>query len=584
MSTTRNTIKLFLRQAWQYPYRTSGLIVGAVLAPLVGAFVAPYIISIFLDRLQSGSLNLDDAWPLIGVYLVAQIYGEIIGWRLNLYLNWTMLASANRDLYEKIFTTLSRHSLGFHGNRFGGALVSQTTKLITAFERFWDTITFQFVPSVTSVIAAVTILSFTFWQYAVVLAVLSVVFVTIIIKGSKLMSSRSREEAQAHTNVNAQVADAITNIATIKSHGTEDRELEAINEKTLTWKQKSLHTMRGFLFVSTGYSSMIVVLNTSALIAAVWASSNNLISIAAVYLAITYTFTVARQLWEMNSVMRNYHRFTGDAYDMVEILNKDFDIEDSESKKLKVTKGRVSFENVVFSYDKEDKKVFNKLSLDIEPGQKVGLVGHSGAGKTTVTHLLLRFADINEGSIIIDDQDIKKITQKSLRQCIAYVPQEPMLFHRSLRENIAYGKPGASEKEIFEAAKKANALEFIEKLPKGLDTLVGERGVKLSGGQRQRVAIARAILKDAPILVLDEATSALDSESEKLIQEALNKLMKNRTSIVIAHRLSTIAKLDRIVVMDNGQIIEDGTHQQLLKAGGTYAGLWSHQSGGFIEE
>ncbi len=218
------------------------------------------------------------------------------------------------------------------------------------------------------------------------------------------------------------------------------------------------------------------------------------------------------------------------------------------------------------------------------PGQKVGLVGHSGSGKTTLTRLLLRFSDVDKGTVSIDDQDISAITQASLRRAIAYVPQEPLLFHRSLRENIAYGRPDATDKQIREAARKAHALEFIDKLSSGLDTMVGERGVKLSGGQRQRIVIARAILKDAPILVLDEATSALDSESEQLIQASLAELMKGRTTVVIAHRLSTIQKMDRIIVLEDGKIIEDGSHASLLAKKGTYAGLWAHQSGGFIEE
>jgi ATP-binding cassette subfamily B protein len=240
---------------------------------------------------------------------------------------------------------------------------------------------------------------------------------------------------------------------------------------------------------------------------------------------------------------------------------------------------------VSFAHDNgKGEHVFDKFNLTVPAGQRVGLVGHSGSGKTTLTRLLLRFSDIDAGKIAIDGQDIAKVTQRSLREAIAYVPQEPMLFHRSLRENIAYGKPNASEEEIRRAAQQANALQFIESLPEGFDTTVGERGVKLSGGQRQRIAIARAILKNAPILVLDEATSALDSESEKLIQESLAELMKGRTSIVIAHRLSTIAKLDRIVVLDKGRIAEDGTHTELIKQGGVYSSLWAHQSGGFIEE
>jgi ATP-binding cassette subfamily B protein len=232
----------------------------------------------------------------------------------------------------------------------------------------------------------------------------------------------------------------------------------------------------------------------------------------------------------------------------------------------------------------KDDSLFSKLNLHIKAGEKIGLVGHSGSGKTTLTKLLLRFNDIDSGEILIDGQNVAAITQEDLRRHVAYIPQEPLLFHRSIRENIAYGKPEASDEEIEEAAKKAYATEFIDKLPAGYNTLVGERGVKLSGGQRQRIVIARAILKDAPILVLDEATSALDSESEKYIQAALMELMKKRTAIVIAHRLSTIQKMDRIIVLDHGTIVEEGSHKDLIKQNGTYAKLWAHQSGGFIEE
>jgi ATP-binding cassette subfamily B protein len=241
---------------------------------------------------------------------------------------------------------------------------------------------------------------------------------------------------------------------------------------------------------------------------------------------------------------------------------------------------------VQFSYpdDTTAKSVFSALNLNIEAHQKIGLVGPSGGGKSTLTRLLLRFEDIQSGSITIDGQTIAAVTQSSLRQAISYVPQEPLLFHRSIGDNIAYGKPGASDNEVREAAHKAHALEFIEALPQGFNTIVGERGVKLSGGQRQRVAIARAILKDSPLLVLDEATSALDSESEAAIQSALQELMAGRTTLVIAHRLSTIQRLDRIVVLENGTVIEDGSHAALLAQKGLYSRLWQHQSGGFIED
>ena len=248
-----------------------------------------------------------------------------------------------------------------------------------------------------------------------------------------------------------------------------------------------------------------------------------------------------------------------------------------------ISDATIDFRHISFQHEEQKEKLFSDFTLTIPAGKSIGLVGISGSGKSTLTKLLLRFDDVKAGAIYIDGQDIRDVTQKSLREAIAYVPQESSLFHRSVLENIAYGKPDATEEEIKKAAKLANAAEFIKKLPEGYQTMVGERGIKLSGGQRQRIAIARAILKDAPILVLDEATSALDSESEALIQEALNNLMKGRTSIVVAHRLSTIAGLDEIVVLDDGKIVEQGNHHALLNKNGEYARLWSRQSGAFLD-
>lgn len=567
----------------KYPVRTLLALFGSAVTSIIAGYAGPYVIAQLLEGLRAGSLSVESSMPLILVYAGVQIYGEVIGWRLNLYFTWTMETAAQRDLYRRIFTKLTEQSLSFHADRFGGALVSQTTKLTGSFERFWDTIIFQVVPAVAGITAAIIILSFVFWQYAAFLLCLTIIFAVAVFFGSKFMLQRNKEEAQASTATNAYVADAVTNVMTIKSHGHEAEELGRLTKKATTWRNKSLSTMRGFLAVSSVYSSLIAFINIVALVAAIWASQYQLVSIGVVYLAITYTFTVARQLWEMNNIMRNYNRIMGDAHDMTEILRTQPAVQDTSSAELKASAGEVEFSNVEFAHDGNE-PLFQAFNLVIPAGQRVGLVGQSGSGKTSLTKLLLRFADIEKGTIAIDGQNIAKVTQESLRKAIAYVPQEPMLFHRSLRENIAYGKPDATEEEIVHAAKQANALDFIKKLPQGFDTMVGERGVKLSGGQRQRIAIARAILKDAPLLVLDEATSALDSESEKLIQDALEKLMKNRTSIVIAHRLSTIAKLDRILVLDNGKVIESGTHSALIGQKGTYAKLWNHQSGGFIEE
>lgn len=581
----KSIISLFWRTATKYPGRVFVVLFNPAITVVIGAFIGPFLISQLLGRLQAGHVTLDQSWPFILAYATTQIYGEIIGWRITLFATWTMETNAQRDLYQRIFRHLSEQSLTFHANRFGGSLVSQTSKLTGAFERFWDSLTFQLVPVITSIVAAVVILSFTFWQYAVFLAIMSVIFAVFVILSSRFMRDLNTKEAQASTTMTGRLADMITNVMAVKAHGNEVAEEAGAHELSTAWLKRSRASMYGFLKVSTGYSTLTSTVNVIALIAAIWASEHHIISIATVYLAITYTFTVARQLWEMNNIMRNYNRIMGDAHDMAEILQLEPSVKDNGDATLDAQHGNIAFEKATFTHDDgKGDTLFRKFSLNIPAGQKVGLVGHSGSGKTTLTRLLLRFADLDSGSIQIDGQNIAEVTQASLRRSIAYVPQEPLLFHRTLRENIAYGKPDATEQQIIDAAKKAHAMEFINKLPEGLDTMVGERGVKLSGGQRQRIAIARAILKDAPILVLDEATSALDSESEKLIQASLNELMKDRTAIVIAHRLSTIQKMDRIIVLENGKIIEDGNHTELLKHKGVYAKLWAHQSGGFIEE
>ena len=284
-------------------------------------------------------------------------------------------------------------------------------------------------------------------------------------------------------------------------------------------------------------------------------------------------------LWSIDKLFKRLVQAISDAKEMVAILDQPVGIKDAKNaQELNVKKGEIIFEEAVFSYPNQKENVFNKFNLSIPAGQTVGLVGTSGAGKTTITKLLLRFMDLDDGKIRIDGQDISRVTQDSLRENIAYVPQEPVLFHRSIYENIAYANPQASKEKVLEASKKAHVDEFVQTLEQGYDTMVGERGVKLSGGQKQRVAIARAFLKNAPILVLDEATSALDSVSEELIQDALFKLMKNKTVIVVAHRLSTVQRLDRILVIEEGQVMEDGNHQQLLEKNGFYKKFWDRQT------
>lgn len=584
---SKEIFRLFWKTSVPYKHRRNLAIFFAMLTLVVTIFVGPLIIAQLLSIIQHNQLHdSKNLWTLIALYSVSGLWSSVIGWRLVLYLVWTFETAMQRDLYAQCFSKLTNQTLFFHSNKFGGSLVSQTNKLVGAVESFWDTIIWSVLPLVVSLVGSIIVLSTLLWQYALFLLIFSIVFSIVVYYGSKPMAKLTKKEAKASNKLNGQLADVISNVLAVKSSGAEATEQKFFAKTVSSWRNSSLDVMRGFLKVSTIYSSINMVIKIGAIAFAVYAAQNDLVSVASVYLIITYTGSVAHELWNMNGIMRNYNRIIGNANDMVEILQTPTTLIDKSDSKLEVTSGEISMDKITFTHDEgQGDTLFHDFSLDIKPGEKIGLVGASGSGKTTLTKLLLRFADIDSGKITIDGQDISEVTQASLRAKIAYVPQEPLLFHRSVRENIAYGRPDATDAEIEEAAKKAGAYDFIVGLKDGFDTMVGERGIKLSGGQRQRVAIARAILKDAPILVLDEATSALDSELEALIQKSLETLMENRTSIVIAHRLSTIAKLDRIIVLKNGKIVEDGSHDELInKKRGVYAKLWARQSGGFIEE
>lgn len=582
---TRPTLSLFWSTAAHYPWRLGLSLVVPVVTVLLARFVGPYVISVLLTHVQDGTVTWESGWPLVLAYLVSQLLGQVVGWRIALYTTWSFEVKAMQRLYQRVFDHLTTQSIGFHANRFSGSLVSQTNKLTSAFETFWDTVVWQVIPVGTTVVAAVVILAFILPWYAVFLAAMALLFAAFVVLSARTMERLNVQEAQASTRMTGFLADVMTNIAAVKAAGAEASENASARLVAGQWHSSSLTVMRAFLGYSSGFSAVIAVMNTGAVLAAVVASEQRYLSVAAVYLATTYTLTVTDQLWEITQVMRNYNRVMGDAHDMVEILGIDPAVADTTDVDLAPGPGAVEFDAVRFAHDGAgDDALFDDFSLVIAPGEKIGLVGHSGSGKSTLTRLLLRFSDVDSGAVRIDGQDLRSVTQASLRRSIAYVAQEPLLFHRSIADNISYGRPGATLEQVRAAAVKASADEFIARLPDGYATLVGERGVKLSGGQRQRIAIARAVLKDASILVLDEATSALDSESEVHIQAALAEAMQGRTTIVIAHRLSTVQAMDRIVVLAEGRIVEQGSHAQLLAAGGVYAGLWAHQSGGFLEQ
>lgn len=590
MNTTRQTIRLFWSHMKNYPKSVTALFIGIPLTTLINQFLPPLVMANVMNRLSNGDFAKDDLWGSFGgdllLYAALVFMGGTVLWRVMILILWKMEGNITRDIARRVFDHILKQSATFHANNFGGSLVSQATKLNSSYIRLADTLWFQVLPLISAFVFATIILWPKAPLFVAILIGFSIVYMIVAVVTTKKIRELNAVEATTSSKQTGVLADSITNVMAIKSFSgstIENERYAKAADATFNSMIKVMHaaTKRDVVFSSISTSISALALTMAAAGVVMFDAD-----IATVFLILTYTANIAQRLWDFSgSTLRNYNRSIGDAKDMVEILNITPEVQDvAEPEKSKISTGDITFKEVVFTHDGSDGALFKALNLHIKPGEKIGLVGHSGSGKTTLTRLLLRFSDIDSGEILIDGQNIAQITQDDLRSTIAYVPQEPLLFHRTIKENIAYGHPDASDEEIFEAARKANAHDFIEGLQHGYDTLVGERGVKLSGGQRQRVVIARAILKNAPILVLDEATSALDSESEVLIQSALQKLMEKSTAIVIAHRLSTIQKMDRILVLEKGAIVESGSHNELVKQKGVYAQLWAHQSGGFIKD
>lgn len=585
----KQTVMLFWHHVTRYPRLLWPLLVLIPITLVLGDFVAPYITSEILGRLSSGDYDSSNLWASFGpdlllFALAVTVYG-VVFWRINIWLIWKMNLYVSRDISQRVYNHLLDMSPSFHANRFSGSLVSQSNKLVGAYMRLSDAAVFNLYPLLITFTGTILILAPRAPLYSLILVLASIAYIIGTFWFSAAVRDANAIESTTQSRQTGYLADSMSNIGAIKTFSAgrlEQARYLGIGNKVVSTGLASMHAT----LKREGYASLFTTgIGIAALFIAVIGIGMLRADIATVFLMVALTNTLGMRLWDFQNVLRQFNRALGDAHDMVEMLQIKAEITDPVKPEIpRIKYGNIKFDQVTFTHDESEGALFQNFNLDIKSGEKIGLVGRSGSGKTTFTRLLLRFSDLDAGHITIDGQNITHITQDALRHAISYVPQEPLLFHRSLHENIAYGKPKATKAEVIAAAKHAHAHEFIQKLPQGYDTLVGERGVKLSGGQRQRIAIARALLKDAPIVMLDEATSALDSESEKLIQDALWKLMEGRTAIVIAHRLSTIQRMDRIIVLEQGHIAEQGSHAQLLAAGGTYAKLWSHQSGGFITE
>jgi ATP-binding cassette subfamily B protein len=590
MNDKPNILSFFAKETWRHKKLVIAIIIILPITVVLERYITPLLVGYVLNHLQAGNITLQNSWWVIALFFGIELISQVVGYRVVLWMMWNVQVTGEAHLYQQSFDKLSRHSLSFYSDTFTGSLVSKVNRFTSAYMEFINTATYQVLILVTVVLATIIGLFFLIWQYAIVLLILTILFIISAFFGTRFMRERFKARSGAYNEISGKLSDSISNMMAVKTDAKEDDERELVGVAVNAMVEKEFFARKGMVRVTSIYSFITTLMKVGALVAAIWSVQAGFGTASVIYISITYTFNLIGEIFNVNGLLRSYYQITGDSADTLAIILQPVAVVDKTNRKLKIDQPDIEFDNISFTHpdnDPEDTNVealFHDFSLHIKANQKLGLVGASGSGKSTLLKLLMRFYDVDAGKITINGQVIENVTQESLHKNIAYVPQEPLLFHRSVIENIAYSRPEATVKEVRKAAEQANALEFIEKLPKGFDTLVGERGVKLSGGQRQRIAIARAILKDAPILILDEATSALDSESEKLIQDALEKLMKNRTSIVIAHRLSTIANLDRVIVLSDGAIVEEGTHRELLNKKGAYAKLWAHQSGGFIEE
>ncbi|KAB2971160.1 ABC transporter ATP-binding protein [Streptomyces sp. SS1-1] len=584
----KRSVLLALRHYGRVLVRLKWLTVPAMLLTSVGNiginYVAPLIVARLVgDIAGGGQVTVSSTLPYVLGFVAVLLVAETL-WRIALHCLNRLDALGIEQLYVLGMDELLARDASFFHDNFAGSLTKRVLSFAVRFEQFVDTLTFQIMGSLVPLVFGAVVL----WRYEpllvvgllVMLSVTAVCVVPLVRRRQALVDQR--EEAIAR--VAGHVADSLMNMDTVRAFAAEEREAAEHRSRVATSRRLTLRSWDyGNLRIDTLVAPMSVLTNALGLLLAVTLGGGEH-GVEAVVVAFTYYSNATRIMFEFNQIYRRLENSMTEAAQFTELLLTPATVLDPPVPEPAPNGPLdVRFEKVTFAH-RGGRPLFDGLDLEVPAGARVGLVGRSGGGKTTLTRLLLRMTDVDGGRILVGGQDIGRMRQADLRSLMAYVPQDPAMFHRSLRDNIAFARPGAGDAEIRRAAEAAHVTEFVDALPHGFDTMVGERGIKLSGGQRQRVALARAILRDAPILLLDEATSALDSESEILVQEALWRLMEGRTALVVAHRLSTVAGMDRLVVLDRGRIVEQGSHEELITMGGAYARLWQHQSGGFLDD
>jgi ATP-binding cassette subfamily B protein len=597
-ASTKETLAYCWRQMQPDRAAFTGACSAIVLGTLANAVAAPLIFASLLSRIaQLGPHGHEGLWQSFGPLLVAYafvlvaatIFGRIGGW-----MNWgATLRSFGRAITSG-YDHLMSLSHSWHTDRPSGEVIATLETSTWAFADMIDATVWGILRISVTTIGAIVVLGIVAWPVALVMAGLVGVFALVLHRRMGRVVAAEKEFSDAHSRATGVIADTIANLTTVRSQAAEEREKEHVGALVADSLSADLRARKVFTSTRIQMESAMAFFNWAAIVVGVVLALHHVAAAGAVYLILFYATFVGTSLEESFEFIRLISRAIGRCAKFAGIAATQPDIVDLPgAPDMVVPHGGVEFRGMRFAY-RAGAPLFEGLDLRIEPGEHVGLVGPSGSGKTTLTKLMLRYADRDGGLIEIDGQDIACVTQHSLRGHIAYVPQDPQMLHRTIAENICYGMESgggvgsgvsAVDMDLVRAVGRAAYVdEFVERLPDGYETVVGERGMKLSGGQRQRVAIAQAMAKGAKVLVLDEATSALDSESESLVQEALWHLMEGSTALVVAHRLATIARLDRIVVLDRGRVVEQGTHAELLAAGraGVYGRLWAHQSGGFL--
>lgn len=563
----------------QYKLLTS-ITVGLTCLCSVDFIIRSYILKVIIDKITTAQ-PFEDIGNLLSIPIICYIATLIvinIAMRLRDYIFLKIFPATKSDIVTQVTKYLEYHSYEYFQNNFTGSLVNKIFDLDNGSEQIIKIIINGFLIHIVTLVIGLVTITYTNPLFAKVIFVWSIIFLVINTFATKSSKDLSKVFAEARSITVGKVIDSVTNIANIRFFVRNDHEISVINTqlKDLMTKDQNAQKFRLYVYLFQGMSVIILICVLFYLL--IYLKQLDLITVGDFALIMTLSFAIADSVNALSSDYVYLSTYIGTSNQALSIITQAHSVMDKPNAyQLKLKEGKVEFKDITFKYNKSN-IIFSNLSVTIHGKQKVGLVGYSGSGKSTFVNLMSRLFDIQSGQILVDDQDISEITQNSLRENIGFIPQDSVLFHRTLMENIRYGKLCATDLEVVAAAKKAHAHEFIMNIAEGYDSLVGERGIKLSGGQKQRIAIARAIIKNAPILVLDEATSSLDSINERFIQESLKELMDNKTVLVIAHRLSTLLSMDRILVFDKGRIVEDGTHGELLDKGGTYSALWNAQT------